>query len=175
MKYLFCFAIGVATILSACQQPPGQMSEESAEPSKSVELVNRFFDDVLNQKKMDVLDSLLHPSFHSHHYPTASGSDKALFTQSVKDMIVAFPDFHITTNQQYGKGDHVFSYFSWTGTQQGMFNGIAPTNKKVNVEGMDIWREQDGQLIENWVIMDILGLMTQLGAIPSAGEPNVSE
>jgi predicted ester cyclase len=60
----------------------------------------------------------------------------------------------------------VFSYFTWTGTHSGTFNGIAATNKQVSVDGMDIWREQDGQLIENWVVMDIMGLMMQLGAVP---------
>ena len=159
----------ILLILWACQQPAGdQTSAEAAaaKPVAAVELTNRFFNEVINQKKTDLLDSLLHISFHSNHFPAPPGSDKATFIKGVRDLMAAFPDMVLTVHQQFGEGDKVFTYLSWTGTQSGVFNGIAATNKKVSVDAMDIWREQDGQLIENWVVMDIMGLMMQLGVVP---------
>jgi predicted ester cyclase len=54
-----------------------------------------------------------------------------------------------------------------TGTQQGEFMGIPPTNKPVKVSYIDLWRVENGQFVENWVQMDMLGLMQQLGVVPA--------
>lgn len=94
----------------------------------------------------------------------------------MNDLLSAFPDINVKVNDQFVKGDKVFSYFTWTGTHQGAFMGVPPTGKQVTVEGMDIWRVQDGKLAENWVIMDAMGLMMQLGVVPPpGGAPNASE
>lgn len=87
----------------------------------------------------------------------------------MEDLFTGFPDEKVSIIDQFAKGDKVFTYFSWTGTHQGNFMGVAPTGKQVKVEGMDIWRVQDGKLIENWVIMDGMGLMIQLGVVPPPG------
>jgi hypothetical protein len=40
-------------------------------------------------------------------------------------------------------------------------------HKKLTVDFMDIWRIEGGKLRETWVIMDFMGLMVQLGAVPA--------
>jgi steroid delta-isomerase-like uncharacterized protein len=172
-KLTFLLFTAVGIFLAACTNPPAENAAITANaenaapaPSRAMELTNQFFEVAGKQHNFDALETLLHPNFHSHHYPAPPGSDKAPFIQGIKDMTTAFPDLTITVHDQIAQGDKVFTYFSWTGTHKGAFNGLAPTNKQVKVEGMDIWREQDGQLIENWVVMDIMGLMMQLGAVP---------
>ena len=141
----------------------------------SAQLVNRFFNEVISQKKIAVLDEILHPSFHSNHFPIPPGSDKAGFVEGTKGLLSAFPDIKITINDQFEKTGKVFSYGTWTATHKNMFQGIPPTNKQVRVEFMDIWQESDGKLRENWVVMDIIGLMIQLGVVPPLGaKPSAS-
>jgi steroid delta-isomerase-like uncharacterized protein len=131
------------------------------------ELANRFLGEVVSSPHdLTQLDGLLHPNFRSHHYPRPPGSDKAAFSAAIKEFLVAFPDIEIVIHDQLGEGDRVFTYFSWSGTHKGTFNGIPATGRQVKVEGMDIWREEGGQLCENWVIMDVMGLMVQLGVVP---------
>jgi predicted ester cyclase len=93
-----------------------------------------------------------------------------MFTEGMKSLFKGFPDIHIVRNAQYEKDDKVFTYAYWEATQQDTFMGIPPTNKKVHVEYMDIWRVQDGKIRENWVVMDVLGLLIQLGAVPALGK-----
>ncbi|GAC1376676.1 MAG: hypothetical protein NVS2B12_35960 [Ktedonobacteraceae bacterium] len=50
---------------------------------------------------------------------------------------------------------------------QGNFQGLAPTGKQVMMTGIDIQRVANGKIAENWVNLDVLGLLQQLGAIPS--------
>jgi len=65
----------------------------------------------------------------------------------------------------------VVACFTVHGTHKGGFMGIAPTGKRVALEEIRIWRIAEGKIVEHWGIMDMLGLMLQLGAIPPTGKP----
>lgn len=47
--------------------------------------------------------------------------------------------------------------------------GIPATGKRIAVTYTDIWRFENGKLVENWVQMDLMGLMQQLGVAPAPG------
>ena len=54
------------------------------------------------------------------------------------------------------------------GTHEGELLGIAPTGREVAFDVIDIVRVRDGLMVEHWNVVDAMGLMTQLGAIPGA-------
>ena len=58
------------------------------------------------------------------------------------------------------------SRFEWTGTHQGTFLGVPATNRRVKVWGMVIDRLDGGKIRDTRIIMDTLGLMMQIGAVP---------
>ncbi|HZU76247.1 MAG TPA: ester cyclase, partial [Dehalococcoidia bacterium] len=64
----------------------------------------------------------------------------------------------------------VATRFMAHGTHQGLFFGIPPTGKPVEVGGIAIDRFAAGKLVESWLVYDRLGLLQQLGAVP-AGAP----
>lgn len=84
----------------------------------------------------------------------------------LQPFITAFPDLHVTIEEILGEGDKVMTRGVFIGTQRGEFMGIPSTGKAVRVSYMDEWRIADGKAVENWVRLDILSLMQQLGAIP---------
>jgi steroid delta-isomerase-like uncharacterized protein len=84
-------------------------------------------------------------------------------------MTTAFPDAHIEPRHEVVDDDHVVIAYTLTGTHEGEFNGIAPTGKRVEVNGIQIGRFEDGKIVERWGSSDELGLMKQLGAEPAAG------
>ena len=55
------------------------------------------------------------------------------------------------------------------GTHEGELGGMAPTGRAVTMTGMDMIRLREGQLVEDRVEVDQLGMMQQLGAIPTPG------
>ncbi len=81
-------------------------------------------------------------------------------------MRAAFPDMHWSIEEQIQENDKVLSRFVWTGTHRGEFLGVPATGRTVSVWGMVIDRLVDGRIKETRIIMDTLGLMTQLGVIP---------
>ena len=90
--------------------------------------------------------------------------------EGLKDVLrmmrAGFPDIHWTIEEQIEADDRVATRFTWTGTHQGPFMGIPATGQKVSVWGVVI-DHFDGDKVRNTrIIMDTLGLMMQLGAIP---------
>ena len=81
----------------------------------------------------------------------------------------AFPDLHTTFEDQIAEGDKVVARVTIRGTHQGEFQGIPATGKEVAFGGILIDHYQDGKVVEHWVQMDMMGLMQQLGAIPTPG------
>ena len=45
----------------------------------------------------------------------------------------------------------------------GLFMGIKPTNKKIQIRYMDFWKVQNGKIIDNWVMVDFPHVLMQLG------------
>ena len=45
--------------------------------------------------------------------------------------------------------------------------GIPPTGREVEILVIDIVRVEDGRIVEHWNVVDRLGLLQQLGAIPA--------
>ena len=79
----------------------------------------------------------------------------------------AFPDITYTVEELIAEGDKVVARWSAEGTHLGDFVGIPPTHKQVRFSGIEIIRVVDGKAIEEWEELDRLGLMTQLGVIPT--------
>ena len=82
-------------------------------------------------------------------------------------LVKAFPDILLTIEDILAVGDKVVARHTWRGTHKGQWLGATPTGKKVSQVGISIWRIAGGKFVEWWVVMDTVGLMIQLGAIPN--------
>lgn len=78
----------------------------------------------------------------------------------------AFPDVHLTVEDEIAEGDRVVHRWTMTGTQQGEIMGILATGKQATWTGITIVRFAEGKIVERWANVDLLGVLQQLGAIP---------
>ena len=78
----------------------------------------------------------------------------------------AFEDGMVTIDDMIAEGDLVVTRWTGRGTHTGELMGIAPTGKEVTVSGITIARLANGKIAEEWELMDALGMMVQLGAVP---------
>jgi predicted ester cyclase len=69
------------------------------------------------------------------------------------------------------ENEKVVAFWNISGTHKGEFRGIAPTGKKVSVDGITINHVSDGKIIDSYVSLDLWSMMQQLGAIPAIGQP----
>ena len=140
----------------------------SAEENKA--LVRRYVEEVVNQRNLDLLDEIFAPDFVEYGADTDQVSGVEDAKQFFDMLRSGFPDFQGTIEDLFAEGDKVVLRFTFRGTHQGEFMGIAPTGKQVTMPGIDIFRIADGKLVELWGQEDVLGMMQQLGAIPELGQ-----
>ena len=90
--------------------------------------------------------------------------------QGLKLLIVifrtAFPDLHCIVEDEIREGDNFSARLTLRGTQQGPFMGNPPTGKQVSVPGLIFGRTVDGKVVEDWTLIDQLGILVQLGLVP---------
>ena len=78
----------------------------------------------------------------------------------------AFPDLKIAVEHMVTDEDNVAMAYTITGTQQGPFQGIPATGKKIKARGMQIAKfNSDAQIKERWGSSDVMGIMQQIGAV----------
>ena len=78
-----------------------------------------------------------------------------------------FPDIQWTLEDMVAESDKVAARFIMRGTHQGTFFGVPPTGKKITVQAMNFYRLSNGQFVEERGQPDMLGLLQQIGAVPS--------
>lgn len=119
----------------------------------------RFFEEVCNQQNLVVIDEIFAPTVVFNGQPVTREALKQL----VAGRRLAFPDLHVTVEDQVAEGDKVSTRRTWQGTHQGVYRGVAPTGKHVTWTQISIVRFEDGKVVEDWVVTDEAGLMRQLG------------
>jgi len=129
----------------------------------------RRFTDGFNQKNVAVIDELCTPDYVNHDPANPQVRSREDYKQWFTELSAAFPDLHFTIDDILAEGDKVAYRFTLRATHSGSWRGAAPTGKSITVTGTAIARIRDGKFAEDWVNTDALGLVQQLGLIPSMG------
>jgi predicted ester cyclase len=78
-----------------------------------------------------------------------------------------FEGAQIKVLRQIAEGEYVATRWEGTGRHTGELMGIAPTGKEVVVTGQTCSRVVDGKIVAEQTNWDTLGMLQQIGAIPS--------
>jgi steroid delta-isomerase-like uncharacterized protein len=129
-------------------------------------IVTEFIDKVLNADQIDATGDY----FWEDMAEQAPFPGQGPGVEGLKDVLrmirAGFPDIHWTVEEQVEEGDKVVTRFTWTGTHEGFFLGVPASGRKVSVWGIVIDRFDGNKVRDTRIIMDTLGLMMQIGAIP---------
>jgi predicted ester cyclase len=135
-----------------------------AEANKQV--VRRFVDEYQTAADEQAFAELLHPDVVDRSRPPGIADGAEGVRQQFAAFRAAFPDFRAAIHDQIAEGDKVVTRKVFHGTHRGELMGIAPTGREVQIEVIDIVRVEGGQIVEHWNVVDRLGLLQQLGALP---------
>ena len=132
-------------------------------------IARRAIEEVFSaQGNLDVADEIFAPNY-VHHDPASPEDIRG--PEGAKEFAgmyrSAFPDVRLSTQDQIAEGDMVATRWVASGTHEGEIMGIAPSGNRVTVAGTSIDRIVDGKIEETWDNYDALGMMQQIGAIPS--------
>jgi serine phosphatase RsbU (regulator of sigma subunit) len=125
-------------------------------------IFRRYAEEVGNQLNMELVGEIF--DRYISHQPDGSTLERG--PQDVKrfhrEFRSAFPDFHISIEEQIAEGDKVVSHYTIRGTHQGDFRGMAPTGKEIELKGVTTFRfSPEGKVVETWDSYDQMSLMRQ--------------
>jgi predicted ester cyclase len=130
------------------------------------ESVRRFVERYQTGADEDAFAEIMHPDVVDNSRPPGIAEGAEGVRQQFDGFRHAFPDFRATILDQIAEGDKVVTRKVFHGTHEGDLMGIPPTGREVEIHVIDIVRLADGRIVEHWNIVDRLGLLQQLGALP---------
>lgn len=86
-----------------------------------------------------------------------------------QETFIGMPDAHFEIVATAEQGEDVFVHWRITGTHQGPWLGIAPTDKPLEFEGNDHFVFRDGRIHTGFIAFDQLQSGRQLGMMPPDG------
>jgi predicted ester cyclase len=85
------------------------------------------------------------------------------FKQLLSVLFKAFPDMQTKIEHIVAENDFVVVFLNGSGTHTGGFRGKQPTIKRVNIRSADLYRTENGKIVEHWDVVDQLNLLHQTG------------
>jgi steroid delta-isomerase-like uncharacterized protein len=113
------------------------------------------------------LDDLLASDFRDHSQPEGLPPGPEGHRQYLQQFRSAFSDMHNEAEDILVDEDKVAVRWSVRGTHSGDLMGIAATGRSISLTGITIYRLENGKIAESWAESNQLGLMQQLGVVPS--------
>lgn len=138
----------------------------SAETNKVI--LRRYWEEVFNGRNLDLIDELIAKNWVYHGPAGQEVHGPEGLKQYLTIYFSAFPDIHAKVEDVFAEGDRVASRSTCRGTHKGELMGIAPTGKQVTLTVIAISRLMNGNIVEDWGLVDLFGMMQQLGVVPSS-------
>lgn len=130
------------------------------------ELARRFHEEVWGNRNLEYIDEAVAEEFVGHDPALPDPVEGPAGVRETADQFqTAFPDASVEIEQTVADGDRLALHRTLRGTHERAFMGIEPTGADVDVAGMAIYRIEDGRIAEEWQVMDMFGLLVQLGTI----------
>jgi predicted ester cyclase len=147
--------------------PAGTIAENRA-------VVQRWFADAVNPRRLDLLGEIVAPGavLHATGFPDLVGPDD--LTQLFSALFAGFSDLHFSVDEGPAEDNFVVERWDASGTNDGVFQGIAPTGRAMHWSGITMYRLACGKIAEIWTEADTFGRLRQLGVIggtPVAATP----
>ena len=139
-------------------------------PEEAKAVIRRWNDEGWSGGNYELAHEIIAPVMTVHG---AGGQAVGMGPDGLIDLIktwrTAFPDGAMTVDDLIVDGDLVGIRNTWHGTQTADFYGIPASGKTVHVTSIGIDRVKEGQVVEGWGELDMIGMMQQLGAMPAVG------
>jgi predicted ester cyclase len=145
--------------------------EFTNELSAEAELVRRYFHEVLDQGKVELIEDLFHPRCVMHRPGgTIVGIDSVRGVAERRKE--TFSQFETQIHDIFGSGDRLVVRLSHHGVGGGTWpsrlGNYDVSGKTVSWDAIAIFRFDNHRIIEEWVTRDELGMILQFGLIQPA-------
>ena len=131
---------------------------------ENVAIAHRWFEEVWNQRRGEVVDELLLPTSigHMESGDVRGGEEfKAVRAQ----FLSALPDLRLVIEDTAADGENVVVRWSVHGTHAGEGLGVPPTDSPVDIHGITWMKVRDGYIVEGWDRWNLGGFIAHLQSL----------
>ena len=139
-------------------------SSRNMQSTDNKQIVQRFMDECWSRGNLNAVSELVANDcrYHDPAFPSLSSGAENI-KNHIQQCRGGFPDLTFTIDDTIAERNEVVVHWTGTGTHQGQFLGMPPTNKKARVEGTSICRIEGSKIAETWANWNLMSLMEQLG------------
>lgn len=158
--------MGPPQMLKPPVEAPPLPRASAAQLAQSHDIVNKFYA-ALNARDYKAFDQVVAPNCLDHDpVPMQMPGGDGLKAQ-YQYVIAGFPDVKFKVEDVIADGDMVIARTTMDGNNTGFFMITPATGKKAHWTAHRMFRIQNGQIVETWQNVDVIGLMVQLGLVPA--------
>jgi steroid delta-isomerase-like uncharacterized protein len=125
--------------------------------------------DALARRDADAMAALWAPDGVDHIAGQVDARGPAGVRAYFEELFAAFPDLATTVRSAVTEGDRTAVHWTATGTHLGPLWGVAPTGRRVELEGIDLLDVRAGLIVRNEALADAMSVARQVGLLPTAG------
>lgn len=119
---------------------------------------------------VDRLDEFVSANYVEHN-PAAPDDIEGIdgHRANIEQYRRTFPDMRVDLELVVAADRYTAQLLTGSGTHEGEFMGVPPTGETVEFMGAGFTEWEDGKMIEDWSVIDLLSIMQQLGMVESPG------
>lgn len=112
------------------------------------QVVTNFFIKGYNENDYAAVRKLINENYYDHSPAGARGPSDAINILKIVENI--FPDMNVEIIDLIEDGNKVAGRFNFIATHNNDYMGVKATNKRIEWEAIEIFRIENGQIIESW-------------------------
>src|SRR5436190_18526376 len=145
-------------------------TQTETKPTTTAQIAKAYFG-AIAEGDLDAAVALWKPGGRDHIHGMADMRSPAEIKAFFTAQFAAFPDWKFEILELCASGKNAACRWRATGTFDGpgRFQGIAPTGASLDMEGCDMLRVEDGQIVENNAYTNGIVIAQQLGLLPKEG------
>jgi predicted ester cyclase len=133
-------------------------------------LCRGFYEDLFNRGELTTAAAIIAPPA-ADEAPVPEGARRPT-PEGIRRLAArfraAFPDLRFSIDWQLAEGDMVATHWTFRGTHLGTYATpratVPPTGRRVTWRGAHTFRLADGRIVQEWLTVDGMSLLEQLGA-----------
>ena len=134
-----------------------------ADEATNEAIIIRNSAEIWHRGNLDVIDEIVEKNYVRHMPGGVEIRGRDGYREHVKAFRTPFPDYYATMDIMISKGDYVVVRYTGGGTHTGPGMGVPPSGERKSFTANVIHRLAGNKMVEDWVELDNLAFMNQLG------------
>jgi steroid delta-isomerase-like uncharacterized protein len=160
LALILCFMVG-------CQDKEAlaeleEFKAQAVREEKNIEFVKKYLEE-MDKQNFDFHREMYADDFVMHMSGTPKPIGANMVYNGMQYWYKDYPDYTHTVEEILAMGNKVVVRLKCIGTYKGKYYGNPPSGTPIEHDAVQIWKVQDGKMVEAWILEDRLTLSEQLG------------